>query len=408
MKIVILTDSFEGGGSDMIARLSAYGLKRAGHNVSVIISVQKKSLAGKKNVNGIDIYSVFTDYNLFWRPYVSLYNRQTFGPIKEILNNLKPDIVHAHVIHIYLSYAILKIAKKLGAKVFLTAHDAMLFHYGKLLEFSGKNNKDCADKFNYKVTILQQIKMAGKTYNPFRNLVIRHYLKYVDKIFAVSDALRQAHVDNGIENIATLHNGIDIDEWKISNDAVKNFKFHYGLKNKKVILFGGRIGREKGMMMMMAMREIIKIAPQAILLVVAKVDDATENMIKTARDWRIENNIIITGWLTGSELKAAYFASDVVTVPSVYFDSFPTINLEAMACHKPVIATCFGGSREAVLDGQTGYIVNPYNIDNLASKIIDLLQNPEKAKTFGEAGYERVKSEFNVDRMLSDYLIFYE
>ncbi len=44
----------------------------------------------------------------------------------------------------------------------------------------------------------------------------------------------------------------------------------------------------------------------------------------------------------------------------------------------------------------------------LASKIIDLLLNPEKAKTFGEAGYERVKSEFNVDRMLSDYLSFYE
>ena len=78
-----------------------------------------------------------------------------------------------------------------------------------------------------------------------------------------------------------------------------------------------------------------------------------------------------------------------------------------MACKKPVIATCFGGSREAVIDGETGYIVNPFNIDKLADKIIYLLKNSEVARKFGEAGYERVKKEFSSEKMIGDYLNWY-
>ena len=122
----------------------------------------------------------------------------------------------------------------------------------------------------------------------------------------------------------------------------------------------------------------------------------------------IRDNLVFTGWLNGDSLKSAFNACDMAVVPSVCFDSFPTINLEAMACRKPVIATCFGGSREAVLDRETGYIVNPYDTDNLTSKIIYLLKNPTKAQIFGQAGYERVKSKFNLDRMVSDYLSFYD
>jgi len=79
-----------------------------------------------------------------------------------------------------------------------------------------------------------------------------------------------------------------------------------------------------------------------------------------------------------------------------------------MACRKPVIATYFGGSREAVKDGETGYIVNPFNIEELAEKIIYLLKNPEIAEKFGEAGYERVKEKFSLEKMMQNYLRWYE
>lgn len=424
MKIVILSDYFDNrGGAVGVAKALAFGLKKLGHDVSVITTAQNKTntsiilpLRGISRwetimeVNGneqIPVYYIYSDYNLFWRSYICLYNPQTIKTIEKIFADLKPNIVHAHNVHTHLSYYSLKLAKKSGAKVFLTTHDVQSFHYGKLTEFVNPKNLSCPEKFNYKISAWQQIKKAGKTYNPFRNFIIRRYLKYVDKIFAVSEALKQALEDNGISNITVVYNGIDADSWQVDDAKIEEFKKKYKLEDRKIILFGGRISKANGMTMMVAMRKIAETVPQAVLLVAAKIDKAAENMIKTARDWRIADKIIVSGWLAGDELRAAYWSSNVIVVPSVYMDSCPLINMEAMACGKPVVATCFGGGREIVLDGETGYIVNPFDIDAMADKIIDLLQNPEKAIAFGEAGYERIKTKFNLDKMVNDYLCWY-
>jgi glycosyltransferase involved in cell wall biosynthesis len=156
------------------------------------------------------------------------------------------------------------------------------------------------------------------------------------------------------------------------------------------------------------MKNVIKIIPNAVLLLVGKTDGEVKEILDFAAGLGIDKNIVAAGWLSGRELKAAYNAADIVTVPSICFDSFPTINLEAMACKKPVIATCFGGSREAVLDGETGYIVNPFNIEEMADKIAYLLNNPDIAKRLGETGYEKVKKEFNLEKMTNDYLGWYD
>ena len=410
MKIIILSDSYAtDGGAARIARIMAQGFKRMGHDILIVTSTQNRMSAGLKDIDGIQVQEIYTDYNLFWRAYRGLYNPQTIEPLKKIIHDFKPDIVQAHNIHSYLSYHALKIAKKSKAKVFLTAHDAMLFHYGKLVEFINPHDLSCPEKFDYKISAWKQLKRYGKTYNPLRNIIIRYYLKYADKIFAVSDALKEALNQNGIANVSVIHNGIDADEWQLEKNNAEEFKNKYSLAGKKTILFGGRLSETKGgREIVLAMGEVVKKVPDANLLVLGKIDGYAGQMIDLSVKLGIKDKLVFTGWLSGDELKAAFNSADIITAPSICFDSFPTVNLEAMACRKPVIATCFGGSKEAVLDGQTGYIVNPYNIDNLASKIVDLLQNPEKAKTFGETGYERVKSEFNIDRMLSDYLIFYE
>ena len=156
------------------------------------------------------------------------------------------------------------------------------------------------------------------------------------------------------------------------------------------------------------MKNVVKAEPDAILLLAGRIDGEMKEILDFAAGLGIDKNIITAGWLSGEELKAAYHAADAVAVPSICFDSFPTMILEAMACKKPVIATSFGGSREMVLDGETGYIVNPFDTENMAGKIADLLRNPEKALTFGEAGYERVKNEFNLEKTTNNYLDWFK
>lgn len=416
MKILILSDSYAtGGGAAQIARLMAQGFKNRGHDVIVVTSTQNKintpviRIMGVNENNNIPVYYIYTDYNLFWRAYRGLYNPSAIKAVKKIIDDFKPDVVQAHNIHSYISYHALKIAKKSGAKVFLTAHDVQLFHYGKLIEFINPNDLSCPEKFNYKISAWKQIKRYGKTYNPLRNIIIHHYLKYVDKIISVSNTLAEALIQNGISNIAVIHNGIDIAVWQSDKNNADEFKKKYGLDGKKIILFGGRLNETKGgREIILAMEKVVKEIPEARLLILGDIDNYAKNMIDSSIKAGISNKLIFTGWLSGDLLKSAFNACDIVTVPSICFDSFPTINLEAMACHKPVIATCFGGSHEAVLDGETGYIINPYDINNFASKIIYLLKNQFRASKMGENGYSRVKTEFNLDRMISDYLKFYD
>ncbi|HPH52027.1 MAG TPA: glycosyltransferase family 4 protein [Candidatus Portnoybacteria bacterium] len=395
MKILFLSDDFPPnsfGGAGVIAYNLAKEFLSCGHEVIIITTVQEKLCEGHEIIEGINIFKIYSNYNKRWRAWLSLYNPKTVKKVKRIIKQIKPDIVHVHNIHYHLSYACLRSAKKYSKAVFLTAHDVMLVHYGKLM-FTHKNFHEDRPK-NYKISILDQIKEAGKGYNPFRNLIIRHYLKYIDRIFVVSNALKKVLEINGIKNIEVIHNGIDIENWKANEETINKFKSEYRLNNKKVILFSGRISEAKGInTILRTMKLIINKDNNVILLIVGKSDQKT---IELTKELEIDSRIIFADWLDRESIKLAYLVADVCVIPSICFDSFPNTNLEAMACSKPVVGTCFGGTPEIVVDNQTGYIVDPENTEKLSDKIIDLLKNPQKAKQFGENGYERVKKYFSL------------
>ena len=92
-------------------------------------------------------------------------------------------------------------------------------------------------------------------------------------------------------------------------------------------------------------------------------------------------------------------------------EGFGIVYLEANACEKPVIAGKYGGSAEAVVDGKTGILVDPDNIDEIANSIVKLLLNEKLAKEMGRKGRERVLKQFsyetikkNVERLFKNKL----
>jgi len=408
MKILILQDDFPPeslGGAGIVAFRLASGFMKEGHDVLIITAVQDKSQEGETEYRGMRIYNIYSNYNERWRAYLSLYNPQTIKKVKKIIKEFSPNVVHVHNIHYHLSYYCLKLAKKSGAKVFLTAHDVMSFHYGKLTEFVNPKILSCSNEFNYKINWWQRMRKAGKRYNPFREIIIRHYLGYVNKIFAVSNALKKALNQNGIGNVEVIHNGIDIEEWQIENSLLRIFKEKYGLKNNKIVLFGGRLSEAKGgKQIIRAMAEVVKDVPEAVLLILGNKKRYREKMLDLARKSGIENKIVFTGWVSGGDLKAAYNASDVVATPSVYLDPFPTINLEAMACGKSVVGTCFGGTPEIVQGGVTGYIANPFDVIDFSRKIIFLLKDGIKSEEVGKRARQSVKDNFSLKNQVKKIL----
>lgn len=407
MKILILSDDFppeHQGGAGIIAYRIAKQFIELGHSVSVVCAGTVQSVAGSQS--GMSVHCLRSHYPDRLRAYLSLYNPQIVPPLKRILAQINPDVVFAHNIHQHLSYHSLKLARGRGIPVFLTCHDVMPFAYGKLTSFVNFQETTAPRSFNYRLSPFISLKQQRLRYFPLRNILIRTYLKkHVCRLISVSDELRKALEANGIGNVTTIHNGIDPSSMQVVQSHTERFVQQYRLEKKKCILFGGRISYLKGAVQLLrAIRLVAEQIPESALIVAGPESRYATDLKKLAADLGIENHIVFTGWIDSNLLKAAYAASRVVVTPSIYLDPFPTINLEAMAASRPVIATCFGGSREVVTDGQTGYIVNPLNTEALAERIMDILTNDEKGRLMGEAGYKRVQELFSLERCAYRYM----
>lgn len=406
MKILFLSDDFPPqsfGGAGISTYDLAIGMKKTGHEVFVITTCRKKSDAGEEDHNGLTVFKIASDYSDRWREYVSLYNRSVIRKVEELLKRIKPDVVHANIIHFYLSYHSLKMAKRYAKAVVFTARDTMSICYGKLQTKRYLENFDCS------ATWRDHIKQAKKRWNPFRNFFIKRYFGFVDQVFAVSDALKKALEQNGIKNVKVMHTGADVDLWRVSEDEITKFREQYNLKNKKVILFGGRLSEAKGgRKALEAMAEIVKEIPDAVLLIAGSVDEYAHRMKEEASRLKVRDRLIFTGWIEPDDIKSAYAVANIVLVPSLYLDPFPRIVIEAMASRKPVIGTRYGGASEIIVDGVTGCVVNPLHSKEIADKTIDLLKNLQKAEEFGKAGYERIKTNFNLEGMVEKYIAVYE
>lgn len=374
----------------------AQELKRLGNDVYFITSCQDKKLEGEEIIDGIKIFNIYSKYSYRFKSYVNLHNFFIIEKIKSIMKNIRPDVVHADIIHFHLSYASLKIAKQYSRAVFLTTRDFMLFSAGKFLQ----KERECGE-INYKVSWLDNFKRAKKRFNPLRNILIKRYLKYVDKIFAVSNELAKSLDQNDIYNVEVIHNGLNI----VDINPV-DFEF----KNSKTIFLLGRINETKGVYALLnSFPIIISKVPDAEITIAGVKDEEKEKIEKYIRKLNLNKaKIKIFKRLIKDELKSAFESAAVIVSPSLYPDPFPGVNLEAALYRKPVVTTCFGGAKEFIIDGKTGYVVNPYNKKELADKITDLLIDEEKARRFGMANFERLKNHFSINKQAEIILGWYK
>ena len=404
MKIAVLSDLFppyQSGGAEYIAYLFAKEYKNCGHEVFVITTVQHKNTRRVEEHAGIKVYSLYTKLPERLRAWGSFYNPQVLPAVRKMLTEQKPAVIHAHNIHNYLSYHCLKVAHDVQVPVVLTMHDAMSFSYGKYFQFIDKTDLAQYPQVSYKpLGFWMTLKANRFRYIPFRNQTIKAYLhKYVRNMVSVSTELQKALYAHGIHCTEVVHNGIDLAAFSAGTEKTAAFRKTYNLNDKGVVLFAGRVSYLKGgEQVLNAMTTVCKAMPNAVLLIAGKQDGYGEQMKQMAKDSGIENSVIFSGWLSRKDLMVAYQCSDVVVCPSIYLDNFPTVNLEAMAMRKPVISSCFGGSKELVFDGMTGYIVNPLNTEMMAERIIELLGDKEKAARMGEAGYQRIADKCSIQQ----------
>lgn len=408
MKILILADDFPPkavGGPAIVAADLAVFYKNQGHEVVIVTSVRDEKEVSEYLYENIPVKTFFSDYHERWRSWRSLYNPRAVWFLNKIIRKFRPDAVHAHNIHYHISYHALRLAKRSGAKVVLTTHDVMLVHYGKFTDICDPTDISIPQNFKVHISRFRQIKNYKRWYNPFRNLIIKYYLRFCDHVCAVSYAQKELLEFNGIKNLKVIHNGIDIDKWRFDPADIMDMRTELGLSDDPVILFSGRISNPKGIIQLIDAAEIARRTIKNLkILVVGRAGKDSINMENYARKKGLSDLVKFSGWLQGKRKVAAYALADIVTFPSVCFDTFGLVNLEGMAVKKPIIASCFGGAREIVENDVMGFIINPFDHDRFAELILKLLKDKNTSRIMGEKGYERVQKMFLLQKQGHAYL----
>lgn len=247
-----------------------------------------------------------------------------------------------------------------------------------------------------------------------------------DAIIAVSESTRadilRAYPDVKPDRIHVIYNGIDLAEYqKVSETrALTNYGVDPAMP---YVLFLGRITRQKGVTHLV---DAIRYLPRETQVVLCAGAPDTPEIAAELRQ-KVEDArrghpriIWIEKMVTKQEAIQLYSNARVFCCPSVY-EPFGIINLEAMACCTPVLASATGGIKEVVIDGETGYLV-PFDQDpvtsfpldpekfarDLAAGINRLLEDPGRCKRFGAAGRRRVEETFSWTAIAQQTIRLYE
>ena len=240
-------------------------------------------------------------------------------------------------------------------------------------------------------------------------------LEMADAVIAVSAETKRdvlSLFDVKEECISVIHNGIDLSEYS----AVENPSALKALgvdPERPYVLFVGRITRQKGIIHLV--RAIRHLNPGFQIVLCAGAPDtpeiATEMQQAVAAAREHHGEIVwIEKMVTRPEAISLYSGASVFVCPSIY-EPFGIINLEAMACGTPVVASAVGGIKEVVVDGETGFLVplkqmtgSPFEAtepevfaSDLAAKINLLMADPALAARMGAAGRKRAEEFFGWD-----------
>jgi phosphatidylinositol alpha-1,6-mannosyltransferase len=204
------------------------------------------------------------------------------------------------------------------------------------------------------------------------------------------------------DSIVKLTPGIDFTKFHpgIGCAAIKE---KYALVGKKIILTVARLVRRKGIdAVINALPPVLNSFPDLVYIVIGsgKEASALKNLVKARK---IEKNVIFLDSIPDQELPAYYNACDVyvmlnrVTKGDEILEGFGISFIEASACAKPVIAGVSGGVADAVLNNETGLLVEPDNVEEVSANILKVLNDQNYARRLGENGRRRMEREFTLE-----------
>jgi len=250
--------------------------------------------------------------------------------------------------------------------------------------------------------------------------------QHADGVIAVSESMKtdvQTLYGVAPERVRVIHNGIDLQQYQPTPDV--NVLRSYDIDpNVPFVLFVGRITRQKGIIHLVNAIQHIDSSAQIVLCAGAPDTPEIEREMTAAVDRARQNSTHKILWiremLPKDKVITFYTHAAIFVCPSVY-EPFGIINLEAMACETPVVASAVGGIPEVVDHGETGLLVAPEAISateveprhpeqfsrDLAGAVNTLLRNPALRASMAAKARDRVEGQFSWTSIARQTIAFY-
>lgn len=245
---------------------------------------------------------------------------------------------------------------------------------------------------------------------PF-NLLLRRIGSTVDVLTYLGEFTRKA-ISKGLSekaqrSMVKIAPGINVEHFS-PTDATELRK-SLGLSDKKVIVSVGRLVHRKGQdYLIEAMPEILKSVPQAHLLLVGE-GPYREHLEKLAKKHNLESSLTFIGRIQYKDLPMYICAGDIFVMPSrsrlmgLEVEGLGIVYLEASSCGLPVIAGSSGGAPDAVVQNETGLVVNGTDTKEIASAAVQLLTNIESSKEMGAVGRQWIIDKWRWEIWTKDF-----
>ncbi|HEY3882989.1 MAG TPA: glycosyltransferase family 4 protein [Trebonia sp.] len=226
-------------------------------------------------------------------------------------------------------------------------------------------------------------------------------MTYLGEYFRVR--LASALSPQAAARMARLHPGVDASVFRADADARRLVRDRYGLAGRPVVVCVSRLVARKGQDTLLRAWPAVRAAvPDAVLLIVGGGPYAPA-LRGLAEENGLKSSVIFTGPVPQAELPAHYAAGDVFSMPcrtrrgGLDVEGLGIVYLEASATGLPVVGGDSGGAPDAILEGETGYVVGGRDVAALADRLITLLADPASAKAMGEKGRAWVERDWNWD-----------
>ena len=236
----------------------------------------------------------------------------------------------------------------------------------------------------------------------YSDVLLKRLANKLDGRIAVSMAARDYISRYFPGDYRIIPNGVDLDFFQSMAKPIERF-----CDGRPNILFVGRLEKRKGFGFLLDAFKIVQAEiPQARLLVVGAFDDDDKKpFVEYVRRNRI-HGVRFIGHVPEEELPRYYHTCDVFCAPSLGYESFGMVLVEAMAAGKPVVASAIPGYTEVVKSGAEGLLVPPGDPQALARAIIHLLNNPQLREWMGEMG-RRKAARYSWRQIASEVLDYY-